>query len=143
MIRGLHHIAISTPNLNRLLGFYRDLLGFQEVSRTSWPKGSTQVDQVLGLRDSAATTVMLKTENLCMELFEFDAPAAPPADAERPVHHYGLTHVCLDVTDIDGVYKRMLDAGVRFHCPPQDFGSIKATYGRDPDGNVFEIQEVL
>ena len=27
MIRGIHHTAISTRNLNRMLAFYRDLLG--------------------------------------------------------------------------------------------------------------------
>jgi hypothetical protein len=30
-----------------------------------------------------------------------------------------------------------------FHCPPQDLGDgIRTTYGRDPDGNVIELQEV-
>jgi len=29
-----------------------------------------------------------------------------------------------------------------FHCPPQDLGGVRTTYGRDPDGNVIELQEV-
>ena len=30
-----------------------------------------------------------------------------------------------------------------FHCPPQEVeGGIRATYGRDPDGNVVELLEV-
>jgi hypothetical protein len=34
--------------------------------------------------------------------------------------------------------------GAVFHCPPQDFGgAVKATYGRDPDGNVFELQQII
>ena len=33
--------------------------------------------------------------------------------------------------------------GVEFHAPPQDFGQVKATYGRDCDGNIFEIQEIV
>ena len=37
----------------------------------------------------------------------------------------------------------LVSKGVNFHCPPQDFGSVKATYGRDIDGNVFEIQEII
>jgi len=31
---------------------------------------------------------------------------------------------------------------MRFHCPPQDVGDLRATYGRDPDGNVVELLEV-
>ena len=39
--------------------------------------------------------------------------------------------------------KRLMEAGVSFHCPPIDFSGIaKATYGRDPDGNVFELREI-
>jgi len=30
-----------------------------------------------------------------------------------------------------------------FHCPPQDLGpGMRTTYGRDPDGNVIELQEL-
>jgi hypothetical protein len=32
---------------------------------------------------------------------------------------------------------------MRFHCQPQFMGDIATTYGRDPDGNVIELQEVL
>lgn len=143
MINGVHHVAISTPNLDRLLAFYRDQLGFEEIQRTSWPRGTTQIDQVLGLRDSAAQQAMLKTGNLCLELFEFESPAPEPMNPDRPVCNHGHTHLCMDVTGIESVYERLLAAGVRFHAPPQDFGDVRATYARDPDGNVFEIQELM
>ncbi|MCM2318168.1 MAG: VOC family protein [Pseudomonas sp.] len=143
MIKGLHHVAISTPNMARLLDFYRGHLGFEELSRTSWPAGTGMINRVLGLEDSAATTVMLQGRNLCLELFEFSLPKEEAATELRPVSRHGFTHICIDVVDIDKVYQEMLAAGVRFHCPPQEFGVSKATYGRDPDGNVFELQEVF
>lgn len=143
MIRGIHHVAISTPNMDRLLGFYRDLLGFKEVGTAEWSPGTTTIDKVLGLKDSAARQVMLKAANLCIELFEFKNPEPKPLEPMRPVCNHGHTHLCLDVVDIDTVYNRLKDAGVHFHAPPQDFGSVRATYGRDPDGNVFEIQEII
>lgn len=143
MTQRLHHFAITTPDLSRLLTFYRDLLGFEEISRTSWAAGSTMINRVLGLQDCAGTSVMLNGGNLCLELFEFDLPKAEPRPEPRPVSEYGFTHFCLDVVGIDEVYQRLCVAGIHFHCPPQDFGVAKATYGRDPDGNVFELQEVL
>lgn len=143
MIRGIHHVAISTPNMDRLLGFYRDLLGFEEVGSAEWPKGTEMVNKVLGLADSSARQAMLKSANLCVELFEFSTPEPQPMDPNRPVCNHGHTHLCLDVVDIGSVYNKLKDAGVRFHAPPQDFGSVRATYGRDPDGNVFELQEIM
>ena len=143
MIRGAHHVAISTPNLERLLGFYRDLMGFREIQRGSWEPGTKQIDKVLGLEDCAATQVMLRGANLCIELFEFKAPQPAPMDPKRPVCNHGHTHMCFDVVDIQEVYDRLCAAGIRFNAPPQDFGNIRATYGRDPDGNVFEIQELM
>ena len=62
----------------------------------------------------------------------------------RPVSDHGITHICLDVTDLDGEYDRLAAAGMTFHCPPQRIGDdVKTTYGRDPDGNVIELQEIL
>ena len=143
MIRGAHHVAISTPDIERLLGFYRDLMGFEQVESVSWDKGTTMIDQVLNLKDSAGQQAMLKGGTLCIELFQYASPEPEAMDPNRPVCNHGHTHMCFDVVDIEEEYQRLVAAGVRFHAPPQDFGHLKATYGRDPDGNVFELQELL
>ena len=53
-INGLHHAAISTPDIRRLMEWYTKNFGFEEVSRTEWPKGSKEIDDVVGLKDSSA-----------------------------------------------------------------------------------------
>ena len=143
MIRGIHHTAISTGNLERALGFYRDLLGFEVVLEFAWPKGSEPADQITGLDSSAAKVAMLRAGNAFVELFEYEAPDPAPGNPTRPVCDRGITHIALDVLDIDAEYERLSAAGMRFHCPPLDLGIAKATYGRDPDGNVVELQEIL
>ena len=40
-------------------------------------------------------------------------------------------------------YDRLVAAGMRFHCLPVTMGRQRATYGRDPDGNVVELLEDL
>lgn len=143
MITGIHHVAISTPDLGRLRSFYVDLLGFEEISRAEWTAGQSSIDRVMALTGTAALTVMLQRGATCVELFQFEAPVpAAKREDDRPVNNYGITHICFDVQDVDATYQKMLEAGVRFHCPPQDFGVAKATYGRDPDGNVFELQQL-
>jgi catechol 2,3-dioxygenase-like lactoylglutathione lyase family enzyme len=143
MIRGIHHTAISTGDLERALGFYRDLLGFEVVFEVAWPKGTEPADQITALRGSAARIAMLRAGNTYLELFEYESPPPATGDPERPVCDHGITHIALDVRDIDAEYERLSAAGMHFHCPPLDLGLAKATYGRDPDGNVIELQEIL
>jgi len=143
MIRGVHHTAISTGDLGRALTFYRDLLGFEVAMEFEWPQGTEPADSITGLKDSAARAVMLKAGNMMVEIFEYSSPSPKEGNPGRPVCDHGVTHICVDVVDIDSEYDRLRSAGMTFHCPPQDLGFAKATYGRDPDGNVVELQEVL
>lgn len=145
MINGLHHVALSTPDLDRLTAFYRDLLGFEIVDWPGgWSVGNAVIDEIVGLKDSAARQAMLRAGNLYLEVFEYSSPTPKPGDPNRPVCDHGYTHFCLDVTDIDAEYARLSAAGMRFHrAPVSDPGQgIASAYGRDPDGNVIEIQEV-
>ena len=143
MIRGIHHTALSTPDLDRMLAFYRDLLGLEVVSEFAWPAGTELADRITGLEGSAARAAMLRAGNAHIELFQYTSPEPGRLDPERPVCDHGITHICLDVVDVDAEYERLRAAGMRFHCPPQDLGpDVRTTYGRDPDGNVLELQEV-
>lgn len=143
MIKSINHAAISTANLDRLLRFYRDLLGARVVFETSWPVGTQMLDDITGLKDSSARVVMIAFGETQIELFQFATPAPAPVDPKRPVCDHGITHLCFNVTDIDVEYQRLAAAGTVFHCPPQQAGpGVRTTYGRDPDGNVFELLEV-
>ncbi len=144
MIRGIHHTAISTGDLEGALQFYRGLLGFEEVTTMTWQAGNEVADQITGLEASSGTLVMLKAGNAFIELFHYVTPAPRPADPKRPVCDHGITHICLDVVNVDEEYERLKTAGMMFHSPPQDLadGAVRTVYGRDPDGNVIELQEL-
>jgi catechol 2,3-dioxygenase-like lactoylglutathione lyase family enzyme len=143
MIHGIHHVAISTGDAERMLAFYRDLLGFELLFDQAWPAGTAIADRITGLDGSSARQVMLRRGNAYLELFEYASPEPRPGDPERPVCDHGITHLCLDVTDLDAEYERLRAAGTPFHSPPQDLGAgVRTTYARDPEGNVVELQEL-
>ncbi len=146
MIRGIHHTAISTGNLQKACTFYRDVLGFELVMESSWQAGNETIDLIIDLKGSAAKMAMFKAGNAYIEIFEYSAPKPKLSDPSRPVCDHGYTHICLDVKDIDKEYERLKEAGMTFSSPPPpafDGGDIRAIYGRDPDGNVIELQEIL
>lgn len=143
MINAVHHVAISTPNLDRLSEFYRQGFGFHVESAVDWPPGEERINNIMGLPESSACSMMLRLGDMRLELFQFLEPEAPALTEIRPVNHLGITHFCFDVTDIDSVHEHLLGLGASFHCVPQDFGDSKTSYGRDPDGNVFELTEFL
>lgn len=141
MLIGFHHAAISTPDLDRFLDFYCGTLGCEVAWTFAWDTGSDEADAVTGLQDSAARAAMLKLGDSFLEVFEFSSPAATPQSTDRPVNDHGITHVCLQVQDIQTEYERLQQAGMHFHCPPQAQDTGFVTYGRDPDGNVVELLE--
>jgi glyoxylase I family protein len=147
MIRGIHHVAISTNDLDRLVAFYTGLFGFEPVMRTEWHDRPI-IDRMIGIEGSAARQVMLKAGNAYLELFEYETPGGPSVDPDHLASDRGYTHFCVDVTDIDAEYQRLSTAGMRFHSSPpssDELGttSLRAIYGRDPDGNIVELQEIL
>lgn len=143
-INGIHHIALSTQDIELSLGFYQQLLGAEVVFDAGWEQGTELADKVTRLKDSSCRQVMLRMGNAYIELFEFSTPEPKVADPERPVCDHGWTHLCFDVTDVDSEYQRLSKLGIDFHCEPQWVSEgVKTTYLRDPDGNVVELQEVL
>jgi catechol 2,3-dioxygenase-like lactoylglutathione lyase family enzyme len=136
-------VAVSTPDADRLIAFYRDQLGLSVVVDQSWSAGVQSADVLLGLDGSAGRQVLLRLGNAYLELFEFASPAGRAGDPARPVCDHGYTHFCLDVVDVDEVYSRLSAAGVRFHSPPIDlFPGVRSCYSRDPDGNVVEFHQL-
>ena len=63
MIRGLHHVAIATNDAERMLAFYRDVLGLDVVVDYTWPDGTVVADQITALPHSSARHIVLRNGN--------------------------------------------------------------------------------
>jgi catechol 2,3-dioxygenase-like lactoylglutathione lyase family enzyme len=140
MTLGMHHVGMSVRDLDRSIAFYRDGFGMDVVEQGTF--GGEQYNAILGLVGATGRVALLRAGEVQVEVFEFSRPKPALTDAMRPVADHGITHFCIEVVDIEAKYERLIAAGAVFHCRPLlFFGSIKATYGRDPDGNVFELVE--
>ncbi len=141
MMRGVHHLAISTPDLERFVDHYQRWYGFERSGAGGWEPGNTRIDTMVGLQDSAARYEMIRLGNLYIEVFEYSAPAG---GAVRPrMCDHGIIHLCLYCDDIVAEYERLSALGMEFQCPPGGSGATRATYGRDCDGNVVEILQIV
>ena len=141
MSKGIHHPAISTPDPERRIDFYTRFMDGEVAWRFGWPVGSAAADDDTGLTDSVAAAAMLKIGDTFLEVFEYAAPAQNSCACLRPVHKHCITHVCFGVTIIHNEYKRILAADIIFNCAPQSQDVSAMVYGRDPDGNIIELNE--
>src|SRR5437899_1658330 len=100
MIKAINHTGISTGDLDRLVRFYRDLLGFEVEMEFGWPAGSDALDRITGLHASAARAAMLRSGHSRIEIFEYASPMPRRAEPRRPVCDHGITHLCFEVSDV-------------------------------------------
>lgn len=140
MICGLHHVAISTPDIERFIDHYQRWYGFERVADGGWEAGNARISRMVQLPDSAARYAMIRLGRFYIEVFQYLQPAG--TRTERRMCDHGLIHICLYVDDIQMEYDRLTTLGMEFHCPPGGPEGMQATYGRDCDGNVVELLQV-
>jgi catechol 2,3-dioxygenase-like lactoylglutathione lyase family enzyme len=141
MIRGIHHVSIHVRDMDRMLQFYSAAFGFEVVGEPfSWSDNST-IDAIIDVPGSAAKGAMLRAGTCYIEMFQFSEPQ-PQSDRPLAPFDKGYTHFCVDVTDIERECQRLQSLGMTFgERRPVDAGHVKSLYGRDPEGNLIEIQE--
>lgn len=144
-IKGIHHVAISVPNLKQARAFYCGVLGFEVAEEFDFGPDE-ESDRVTRVKGASANVLMLRAGNMHIEVFEFTNSDVKSQSYDRPVCDHGYTHFALEVDgDIEEVYATLAEAGVRWHSPVVgrlDEEGYSVTYGRDPFGNVIEIQKL-
>ena len=144
MTTGIHHTGYTVSDLDRSLGFYRDLLGM-EVLATQEKEGG-YLAAIVGYPDAHVRMAHLRVpeSDHVLELFEYLAPAGAAPERLEP-RDVGTAHLCFLVNDLQATYERLRAAGVdSFVSEPVlvDTGINAGGFGlylRDPDGLVVEL----
>ncbi len=125
MIKGFHHFAIKTTDIERSAAFYRDVLGMKEKRRLHFDDGSY--------------LVMLALGETCVELFG----GANPRDPTQDRNEVGYVHLALTVDDTDAEYERIRTLGYQFYIEPRTVQGLRVAFFRDPDGIPIELLQEL
>ncbi|MFB0872194.1 MULTISPECIES: VOC family protein [unclassified Sphingobium] len=141
MIRGVHHLAISTPDLDRFVDHYQRWFGFEALGGGGWEAGNARIDRMVGLTDSAARYAFLRLGNMHIEVFDYRSN--DPVDVRPRMCDRGITHLCLYCDDVFAEYDRLIALGMTFNGPPGGTAATRATYGYDCDGNVVELLQIV
>ena len=125
-IYGIHHICVNTPEIDRSIAFYRDLIGFTLLGRESCAFGEY---------------AMLRLNNSRLELIQ---PKNP--DANSFGNCGSLTHFGLAVRGIDEVVADLRAKGVQFLNEEIDdcdepMGGLRAISLLGPSGEAINLYE--
>ena len=114
-IADIHHVSLNVSDLERSVGFYRDVLGMHLLPRPEMPVQGVWLDAGHGRQ---------------VHLILADVPD----DRGQ--------HVAFAVTDLDATIAELRDAGMKVSDPfdVADTG-IRQAFGRDPDGNRLEFTQ--
>ncbi len=139
---GTIHTGLQVSDLEKSLGFYRDLLGF-EVTATRVAR-EPYLDELVGYPGVELHVAFLRfpaSEHI-LELLEYRNVARQPVDTGTA--NPGTAHICVSVDDLRAVHRTLRRAGVEFVSEPvlvtsgANKGRI-AVYAKDPDGIRVEL----
>lgn len=142
---GLDHAGLTVSDLERSLGFWRDLLGFRELGRgvVRWP----HLDRLTGISETEIAWVGLAlADGTTVELQEYLHPRGQAIDGGAESNP-GRTHLGLRVRELDALVARLREAGVFMRSPAPvaleegSYRGWRAIYCLDPDGHSLELME--
>ncbi len=126
-IRGLAEVVIWVHDMEKSLGFYRDMLGLTQMS-TPDMRGAIFLQ--------AGPEVVDCPQQLVLAPLPAGAPAFPAERSERTLHHFGLE---VSQEDFDTERKRLEGMGIDVRFGEHPFLQLRGMYLDDPDGNEVEI----
>ena len=144
MIKKVAHTGIIVSNMEKAISFYRDLLGLKLLSRKEVKWDDELSTTMVGVKGALLKITMLQTDDDEVELIQYVVPKGKQHGGK--FYDYGGMHLAFEVKDINGLYKKMKEKGIKFHAPPNKvtegrFKGMTWCYCQDPDGCELELIE--
>jgi predicted enzyme related to lactoylglutathione lyase len=142
MTVNIRHMGFVVDNLDESLIFYMENFGFKIYKKDK--ESGSFIDQILGYEKLDLTTVKMTISNGQMiELIDFGRHRK--LIKGHHLNQSGPTHIALTVNNLDQMYCKMLDKGVKFisHPVQSPDGLVKVAFCRAPEGTYIELVECL
>jgi catechol 2,3-dioxygenase-like lactoylglutathione lyase family enzyme len=141
-VHHIHHVGLTITDLDRSVEFYTRHLGCTIVSEQE--KVGGYLAEIVGLADAHVRMCHLRAPEgpLVLELFQYLVPSS--LRVELTPRLIGNPHLCFVVSDLEGLYGMLREAGVEFISAPTDIDTGvnrggRGLYLRDPDGIIIEL----
>ena len=142
MVTEIHHTSFTVSDMERSISFYKDILGMEMVwdsYREGIPINGPVADNLTECPGADLRIVFISGGGGLIELIQYTPPGKPQGDDKAG--DTGNVHVAFRIADMQSFYQKLLASGTRVHCEPQNVGTGKVIYFRDPDGIVLEAVE--
>ncbi|MCC2663377.1 MAG: putative glyoxylase family protein [Geminicoccaceae bacterium] len=96
-LEGFNHTGVIVTDLDRAIGFFRDLLGFEVLSRA--PRDPALIGRMTGLPAPEVEIAHLQGPGHRVELIRYAGDGVRRTDRPR-VYDDGAAHIALDVDDV-------------------------------------------
>lgn len=136
----LRHVGIVVNNLDKMVEFYR-LLGF-EIFDSGDIEGEL-IDDLIQVNNANIKIVKMKSikDNSMIELLKYKDIRLETRGKE--LFEFGITHIAVDVDDIDDMYVKLKLKGISFNTPPLLSDNVKVCFCRDYENNWIELVEEI
>ena len=145
--RAFSHIGLSVTDIQRGVDFYTQVVGaYVIMPPTTIGEDDSQIGQlctdIFGPGWSSFKIAHLSTvDGIGLELFEF--PNAERRENNFEYWKAGIFHFCITDPDIEGMARKIVEAGGKHRSKIWEFfpgkHPYKMTYCEDPFGNILEV----
>ena len=134
------HIGITTPDIDRAVAFYTNVVGYDPHRRiTTGP--NPRLDAIGDLDGGVIRGSWFAMRNFELEIWQYLTPATPQPTGPRMLNTLGHALIAFEVADIPTEFARLRNFDVDFIGDPMMMGGWRIQYARDPDGNLFAVQQ--
>ncbi len=109
-VRGFNHTGVIVTDLDRAIGFFCELLGFEVLSRG--PRDPAQIGRMTGLPGPEVEIAYLQGPGHRVELIRYATNGIRGFDRPK-VYDDGAAHIALDVDDVPAAVEAAAAHGVK------------------------------
>ena len=145
-IKRFRHIAIVAKDIDTMIHFYTNVLGFKLLRRFN--NQSEELRKGIGVADAEAIMAHLSVPNTDVEIELFQFKNSVQISDSLPANATGYRHFSIVVKDLQETYNKLKQKKVFFLSEPitvkmpKEVAGLKFVYFRDPEGNIIELNQL-